>query len=48
MEKGLYAQVAILRRKDSDEKKEKEKKKIIISEVNPQNQYAGLILIMGG
>ena len=48
MEKGLYSQLVMIRQKDSDNKKEKKKTSNITSKGNPQDQYAGLILIMSG
>ena len=48
MERGLYSQVVMVRRNDSDNKKERKKPKNIISKGNQQDQCAGLILIMSG
>ena len=48
IEQGLYAQVVLMRRKDSNSKKEKEKTKNITYKVGPQDQYDGSILIMSG
>ena len=48
MEKELYAKVVMIRRKDSDYKKENQKTESITPKGNPQDQYAGLILILSG
>ena len=47
-EQGLYAKMVMIRQNDSDNKKRKKKINNITSKVNPQDQCAGLILIMIG
>ena len=46
VENGLYAQLVMIRRKDSDDKKGKYKTNNITSKDNKQEQNFGLILIM--
>ena len=46
MEQGLYAQVVMIRRRESDDKNGKENTKNITSKDNQQDQDIGLILIM--
>ena len=48
LENGLYAQVVMIRTRESDDKKEKDKTKNITSKDNQQEQNIGLILIMSG
>ena len=48
LEQRLYAQVVIIRRKESDYIKEKDNTKNITSKDNMQEQKIGLILIMSG
>ena len=45
-EKGLYAQVVMILRNKSDDKKEEEKPRNITSKDNKQDQDVGLVLIM--
>ena len=47
LENGLYAQVVIMRQRESDDKKEK-KTNNITSKGNQQDQDVGLIMVMSG
>ena len=48
MENGLYAEVVMIRQRESDDKKEIKKTKNITSKGNQKYQDVGLILIMSG
>ena len=48
MEQGLYAQVVMILRKESENKKEREKTNNTTFKDNQQDQDVGLILIMSG
>ena len=47
-ENGLYAQVVMIHRRESDDKKEKEKTNNITSKYNQQEQNVCSVLIMSG
>ena len=48
MEQGLYAQVVMIRQRESDDKSKNKRPRNITSKENQQDQDVGLHLIMSG